>query len=324
MKPYLALLQRIIDKDRKSSDRTGTGTIKLSGEMMKFDLMRDGVKILPATTTKKLYIDKVVTELLWFRDGETNAMLLIAQNNKIWSDWMMPDGDLGPIYGHTWRHAPAGDYFTNMSDNEVSEYIGMMAPDQRAALEAHTAVVHPAGPMVASREFLTKLGIDQVSQVLYKLKTNPNDRRMIVDAWTPQFIPIDKGADMVGLSQAEISQLNVRRGRAALAYCHVLYQFLTEELTLNERLELLPKRGWGDNPILTSGGFHVPPVVVLSKMYVEALSQGKVAQGDIAKDEQGNPINAVSTASMLNALKIPQYKLNCVVYQRSSQSALAA
>jgi thymidylate synthase len=414
MKPYLALLQRILDKDRKSNDRTGTGTIKVAGEMMKFDLMRDGVKILPAVTTKKLYFNSVVSELLWFRDGETNAMSLIAQNNKIWNDWMMPEdvlkntpleqtlrvnaygmqlepalsnqdaakaisakaiqrlferhgnpeyapgqivegriyqrleisheidaildeahipadttknlhlkGDLGPIYGHTWRHAPAGDYFKNMSDNEVREYLAMMAPDQRKQIDDvtydRTFNVQHLG---AVREYLTLIGIDQLSQALHKLKTNPNDRRIIVDAWTPQFIPIDKGKDMEGLTQAEISQLNVRRGRAALAYCHVLYQFLTEELTTDERLELLPKREWGGNNAIGGTGLFMPSILALSHIYVKELSSGKIADADIPKDADGNVHNAVGTEEMLNALKVPKFKLNCVVYQRSADSFL--
>lgn len=415
MRPYLSLLQRILNKDRKSNDRTGTGTIKVAGEMMKFYLMRDGVKILPATTTKKLYFDGVVTELLWFRDGETNAMLLIAQKNKIWNDWMMPEdvmtsqaidqksridefgkrmsphlqgqaavaditslaiknlyertgnceyapgraiegrlyqhieisheidaildsagivnttymlvhskGDLGPIYGHTWRHAPAGDYFKNMSDTEVLEYIAMMAPDQKAILVEKAGVGKLSFDANKVREVLTAIGIDQVSQALHKLKTNPNDRRIIVDAWTPQFVPIDKGADMAGLKQAEISQLNVKRGRAALAYCHVLYQFLTEELTTEERLGLLPRREWGGSSPLTGTGLTMPAILALSHQYVESLKAGTIAEEDIPKDHEGNHNNSVDTGAMLNALKIPQYKLNCVVYQRSQQSAMAA
>lgn len=323
MKPYLALLQRILDKDRKSNDRTGTGTIKVAGEMMKFDLMRGGVKILPAVTTKKLYFNSVVTELLWFRDGETNAMLLIAQNNKIWNQWMLPDGDLGPVYGHTWRHAPAGDYFKNMSNNELLEYIAMMAPDQRAIYDReiydHTFKRHQLN---TAREWLTKMGIDQLSQALHKLKTNPNDRRIIVDAWTPQYVPIDKGADMAGLSQAEVSQLNVRRGRAALAYCHVLYQFLTEELTTDERMALVPKREWGKNSALHGSGLSMPSILALSHVYVDALKAGTIADEDIPKDHEGNPNNSVDTVAMLDALKIPKFKLNCVVYQRSADSFL--
>jgi thymidylate synthase len=390
MKPYLDFLQRILDKDRQSRDRTGVGTIKVAGEMMKFPLMRDGVKIAPVVTTKKLYFDKVVTELFFFRDGKTNAMDLIAQNNHIWDEWMIPEdifdtstedalfnwmldngfdptteegyrkgstafcdalqlskgegprssfpepaeaqayldsvgykriprhakGELGPIYGETWRRAPAGRYFLSMSDAEVQEYVAMMAPDQKAQLDELLAG-HPgleANRLRVTRVALTKIGIDQLSQALHKLKTNPNDRRIIVDAWTPQYLPIDKGEDMKGLSQAEISQLNVKRGRAALAYCHVLFQFLTEELTEDERLDLLPKRAFGPNSVLHAVGVPImPPVVALSHQYLDAVRSGKVKEDTNA---------TVDTAAMLDALDVPRYKLNCVMYQRSADAFL--
>lgn len=399
MKPYLDFLQRILDKDRQSSDRTGVGTIKVAGEMMKFPLMRGNTKIVPVTTTKKLYFNGVKTELLWFRDGQTNAMSLIAAGNHIWDAWMMPEavqeervlnqgerlkllaaklgiefdaavqlindehdaimrgpdihppesipdradlldnygiprtafadihakGDLGPIYGETWRRAPAGGYFINMSDTEVQEYIDMMAPDQKAQLDSILAAytfLDDENRQRVTRKALTKIGIDQLSQALHKLRTNPDDRRIIVNAWIPQYVPIDKGADMKGLSSAEVSQLNARRDRAALAYCHVLFQFLTEELTEEERLALV--EAMPENNKYSVISIPLPAVVTLSRRYASALHAGKIKPGLIPLDHEGRPNSTVDTRSMLDALEIPRYKLNCVMYQRSHQSALAA
>lgn len=133
MLQYHHFLQHILDKGTKKEDRTGTGTISVFGYQMRFDL-NDG---FPLVTTKKLHLKSIIHELLWFIAGDTNIQYLCKNGCNIWNDWpytkyqksnayqgetmkafatkIIEDdafakqyGELGPVYGHQWRHWPDG------------------------------------------------------------------------------------------------------------------------------------------------------------------------------------------------------------------------
>jgi len=99
MKQYLDLLNRVLNKGTRKSDRTGTGTLSVFGYQMRFDL-NDG---FPLLTTKKLHTRSIIYELLWFLKGETNIKYLNENNVSIWNEWADSDGNLGNIYGYQWR-----------------------------------------------------------------------------------------------------------------------------------------------------------------------------------------------------------------------------
>ena len=142
MRQYLDLLQDIKDNGIEKSDRTGTDTKSVFGRQMRFDLSQG----FPAVTTKKLFLRGIIHELLWFLQGSSNIEYLVKNNVNIWNEWpfkaylhatkqTIPDpnspewneklaefiekiktdhkfarkyGDLGPVYGHQWRHWPDG------------------------------------------------------------------------------------------------------------------------------------------------------------------------------------------------------------------------
>lgn len=126
MQTYLDLLQHILDKGTRKSDRTGTGTISYFGYQMRFDLAQG----FPAVTTKKLHFRSIIHELLWFLDGDTNIRYLKENGVRIWDEWATEDGDLGPVYGAQWRNwlAPDGrriDQITQLLEDLKSK------PDSR-------------------------------------------------------------------------------------------------------------------------------------------------------------------------------------------------
>ncbi|CAD6502258.1 BgTH12-02497 [Blumeria graminis f. sp. triticale] len=159
---YLELIREIVDKGEHRPDRTGTGTIStFAPRPLKFELSSSsGALILPLITTKRVFIRAVIAELLWFISGSTSSLPLQEAGIKIWDGNGSREyldsvglshravGDLGPVYGFQWRHFGA-------------EYVD------------------------SSTDYTGK-GIDQLADVITKLKSNPYDRRIIISAWNPK------------------------------------------------------------------------------------------------------------------------------------------
>jgi len=165
-KQYLDLIKKIIEEGETRIDRTGTGTRAVFGTSMRFNLADN---ILPLLTTKRVFYRGVLEELLWFIKGDTNAKHLQEKGIKIWDGNSTrqyldsiglaerEEGDLGPVYGFQWRHF--GAQYVDFN----TDYSGQ--------------------------------GVDQLQEVIVKLRTNPYDRRIIMSAWNPagkrpSFIPL--------------------------------------------------------------------------------------------------------------------------------------
>jgi thymidylate synthase len=148
---YQDLLATILETGYDKSDRTGTGTRAIFGYQMRANLA-DG---FPLLTTKKLHLKSIIHELLWFLKGDTNIAYLKDNGVSIWDEWADENGDLGPVYGHQWRHWPQ---FIQVSPGGLDlEYDPRFVQDPN--------------------------GFDQIAWVQNRLRTNPDCRRMIVSAW---------------------------------------------------------------------------------------------------------------------------------------------
>jgi thymidylate synthase len=187
MEQYINALQTILARGTVRENRTGVNTISVFGHQERFNLQEG----FPATTTKKLAWRSVVSELLWFLEGSGDERRLaeirwnderknLTGNKTIWTangdnyQGKYP-GDLGRIYGVQWRGWGATGSVVDEDYNTVEE---------------------------------GKEGIDQIANLIHTLKTNPNDRRMILTAWNPGEL------DQMALPPCHLlAQFNVRQGK---------------------------------------------------------------------------------------------------------------
>ena len=105
MKQYLDMMRHVREFGARKEDRTGTGTLSVFGQQMRFDLSEG----FPMVTTKKLHTRSIIIELLWFLNGDTNIKYLNDNGVSIWDEWADENGDLGPVYGRQWRFWKGAD-----------------------------------------------------------------------------------------------------------------------------------------------------------------------------------------------------------------------
>src|SRR5580658_3071358 len=126
MTPYLELMRALRTRGARKDDRTGTGTLSLFGQQMRFDLQAG----FPLVTTKKIHLPAIVYELLWFLRGETNVQYLREHGVTIWDEWADASGELGPIYGKQWRSWDGAD---GKTVDQITQLIAQIkkTPDSR-------------------------------------------------------------------------------------------------------------------------------------------------------------------------------------------------
>jgi thymidylate synthase len=288
---YFRIVNDILTNGRLKKNRTGVDTIGIFGAQAKYNV---DLNAFPLLTTKKVHWPAIVHELLWFISGDTNIKYLVDNNVRIWNEWAykkytdtciskIPDNELESLsvlsgmslsdvdhlpmdmfierikndveFATKWGELGEGTYGGMWRDFPFFTIVDKTDPSTMPKFKS----LGTKG-MYCGDEPLTFLGrIDQITKVLEKLKNNPDDRRMIVSAWHPHWVD-----------------------HCALPPCHCLFHFHTEELTLEERIDILQKQ--------------VGPVNL--------------------------PKSDVWIIQKLNEDNIPTRRLNCLLYQRSQDTAL--
>ena len=244
---YFRLLKTILDTGRTKHNRTGVDTIGVFGAQAKFDVSMDAFPIL---TTKKVWFKGVVHELLWFLKGDTNIKYLVDNGVHIWDEWA------------------AKRYFDAHTVNDVcnsvytqEQFIQKIKEDEKFATKWGDLGEGTYGGMWRKfpycywdrdHERYDEGYVDQIKKVMDKLKTNPDDRRMIVSAWHPYW--------------AE---------NCALSPCHCFMQFNTEELTHAERVEIVRQQNPGVSSFDGRGGISTLDVVAKEDGWLDGRSVPK-------------------------------------------------
>lgn len=128
--PYEDLVRKILMEGTLKSDRTGTGTISLFGQQIRFDIS----EYFPLITTKTVFFKGLAYELLWFLKGSSNVRWLQENGVHIWDEWADENGDLGPVYGVQWRSWPAATKENpNRTIDQIANVLDLMRnhPDSR-------------------------------------------------------------------------------------------------------------------------------------------------------------------------------------------------
>jgi thymidylate synthase len=222
-KQYTALLQDILDNGVTKQDRTGTGTLSVFGRQIRHK-MSEG---FPLLTTKKMYFKGIVTELLWFLRGDTNIKYLVDNDCHIW------DGDAYQNYlkggDIKWLKSfgipyPKDEFINKIkTDDEFAKTWGELGPVYGKQWRSWKSFEHEYGEDDNGDGFIGmwkgKEKIDQITNLINDLKTNPDSRRLMVNAWN------------VG----ELDQMT-------LPPCHYGFQVYTRELSLKERMILCEEK----------------------------------------------------------------------------------
>ena len=283
---YFKIVNDILTNGRLKKNRTGVDTIGIFGAQAKYNV---DLNAFPLLTTKKVHWPAIVHELLWFISGDTNIKYLVDNNVRIWNEWAYKK------YSDWWENR--AKFYTSpenmereipaVQENKLTqeEFVEKIKFDESFANRWGELGEGTYGGMWRAFPFYTMddefVGsstvtgqgseswvfgqVDQLQKVIDKLKTNPDDRRMIVSAWHPYWVD-----------------------HCALPPCHCLFHFHTEELTLEERTKLLTDEQCKNDLDLTN-------------------SYGIRPSSDLELVEKYN---------------IPTRRLNCLLYQRSVDTAL--
>jgi thymidylate synthase len=255
-KQYTDLLQDILDNGVEKKDRTGTGTLSVFGRQIRHK-MSEG---FPLLTTKKMSFKTILTELLWFLRGDTNIKYLVDNGCNIWN------GDAYKNYCKTYpdvektfqyegsnievRKMTQEEFINEIkTDDEFAKKWGELGPIYGKQWRSwDTKRVDNTNIKQNRRDGIVPglLIIDQIANLINDLKTNPDSRRLMVNAW----------------NCSELDQM-------VLPPCHYGFQVYTRELSYDERFRLYVKR---DKPAYPLNVENINEYLTLIEIPTRAIS----------------------------------------------------
>ena len=257
MKQYLDLCKTVLEKGTTKGDRTGTGTISYFGHQARYDLA-DG---FPLLTTKRVHLKSILHELIWFISGDTNIKYLVDNGVRIWNEWPYE------------AFKQSEDY----NGETLDEYVELIKNSKTFA-DKHGDL----GP-VYGKQWRDFGGVDQLAELIEQIKTNPNSRRLILNAWNPPEVPL-----------------------MALPPCHLLFQFYVNDGKLS--LQLYQRSG----DVFLGVPFNIASYSILLLMVaqVTGLEPGEFIHtiGDAHIYE--NHLEQINTQLTRNPYELPVLKLN--------------
>ncbi|WP_018234350.1 thymidylate synthase [Thioalkalivibrio thiocyanodenitrificans] len=223
MEQYQSLIRRILEHGVDKGDRTGTGTRSVFGHQMRFDLTEG----FPLVTTKFTPFRLIAVELLWFLKGNPDISYLHKHNCHIWDHWVKEDGTFGPIYGQQWRSWPSYKWTDEPQRSGHNHETMRLGRFERAE-------------------------IDQIANVIERLKTDPDNRRLIVSAW---------------------NVADVESGDMALPPCHSFFQFYSAPMSREERVTWSKAVG-AEASLAAAAGAGIPKRKLSCQLYQRSADVG--------------------------------------------------
>ena len=211
---YLELVNRVLTEGKRKKNRTGIDTIGIFGAQARFDLA-DG---FPLLTTKKVFFKGIVHELLWFISGSTNIKYLVDNDVHIWDDWAYQRylkfiSKVVVVGGVGMTTLSQADFIHRIKTvDEFAKIWGDLGMGTYGGMWRAFPFYNDYETVASAEGRETLDTVDQLKKVIEKLKTNPDDRRLIVSAWHPHWVD-----------------------HCALPPCHVLFHFNTELLSDGRR-----------------------------------------------------------------------------------------
>jgi len=220
---YRGILGELVCNGREKGDRTGTGTLSKFGMQIKHD-MSEG---FPLLTTKRMPIKTIMTELKWFLKGDTNIKYLVENGCNIWN------GDAYENYlkgGHIkWLKSFGIPYSKDefvgkiKNDNEFAEKWGDLGPIYGKQWRSWKTEQFDYKPVAGHPNRMSASNfryVDQIQNLINNIKSNPDSRRLMVNAWN-------------------VGELD----NMTLPPCHYGFQVYTRELSDDEKWEQYIKSG---------------------------------------------------------------------------------
>lgn len=189
---YTEVATHTVKAGYEDQDRTGTGTVSAPFQMSKYDLV--GLRI-PLLSTKKVNARAILIELEWYLSGQSNIKFLQENGVHIWDAWADENGELGPVYGCQWR---------NWEDTRVVSCSDVSDFEKRG--------FQVIGALADGNSMVVQRKIDQLQNIVDTLRTNPQARRILLNAW----------------NVAQIEDMK-------LPPCHMLWQLCSKPLPTEQR-----------------------------------------------------------------------------------------